>query len=175
MYRNNMKAFFLPVLVAAMALAAVPLQAANLVKFKGTYRGTFTASGSFTTYSGNAAGSASVRITLTQKNQDGTVRVSGIDPGSGRQYATTIKLNKNGTASANAIVPGIDLPANGTWTLSANGKKITVKLRASSPLGKASGTATLLINGSTLKVKSTGNVSIIVGSGNGRFDFTGKK
>jgi hypothetical protein len=170
-----MKSFSFPVLVAAMALAVVPLQAASLAKFKGTYRGTFTASGSFSTFSGNAAGPASVRVTPAQKNQGATVRVSGTDSSSGREYAATIKLNKNGTASANAIVPGIDVPASGTWTLSASGKKIAVKLNASSSIGKASGTATLLINGSTLKVKSTGNVFSIVGSGDGRFDFTGKK
>ncbi|MGH8048851.1 MAG: hypothetical protein ACREKL_16540 [Chthoniobacterales bacterium] len=169
---------FLPARLLVVALAAFAVassHAASLAKFKGAYEGTFTASGTFDGYSGNATGDAKVKIKPTQKNQAATITISGKDPDTGRDYNGTIKLNKDGTATTDAIVPGIDYEASGTWKLSANGKKITVKLNATSPIGNATGTATLQINGDVLKVKSSGDVSTVVGSGNGRFDFTGKK
>jgi autotransporter translocation and assembly factor TamB len=169
---------FLPARLLVVALAAFAIassHAASLSKFKGTYDGTFTANGSFVGYSGNTAGDAKVKIKPTQKNQAATITISGTDPETGRDYDATIKLNKDGTATTDAIVPGIDYEANGSWKLSSNGKKITVKLSATSTLGNATGTATLQVNGDVLKVKSSGDISSILGSGSGRFDFTGKK
>jgi hypothetical protein len=169
-----MKAWLLTAFIA-LAAAAAPLQGASLAKFKGTYRGTFTASGSFAGESRSATGLGSLKITPTQKKHAATIHVSGTDPTSGRQYATTITLNKDGTATSTALVPGSDVEAAGTWKLSGNGKKITVKLKADVPIGSANGTATLQVNGDVLKLKSSGKVSSDFGSGTGRFDFTGRK
>jgi hypothetical protein len=172
----NMSIRPLRILAVAALFIAVPAHAASLARFKGTYQGTHDASGTFVIYSGSTTGPSKVRITLGQKNQAATIAISGSDQESGRHYDATIKLKKNGTATTDAVVPGVvDIAASGTWKLTNDGKKISVKLTADSQVGKITSSGTLQVSGSTLKIKSTGQLSSPFGSGRGHFDFTGKK
>jgi hypothetical protein len=166
----------LPLLALSALAFTAPVHAASLAKFRGTFQGNHSASGTFITFSENTSGPGTVRFTLRQRNEAATVTLSGTDAESGRTYRTTLKLDKDGTASTNAVVPGVaNFRAAGRWRVLSNGRRLAVRLTANEPFGTITSHGAFRINGRKLAVNSSAELSSPFGTGSGFFRFVGQR
>jgi len=174
-----MKARLLPLffaLAAAFSLAQNAAAAGKLVKFAGTYDGTYGSSGAILTYIGSFSGPTTAKVKTTQAGSGAKVTLSGENTANfgGGSYSATLDFKKNGSCTTTAVVPGlVNVAGSGTWKL--KGSKITFKFTADTGLGTVNATGSIQVGGKTLKIASTGTASTIFGTGQGKYTFQGTK
>lgn len=120
-------------LLAALAVLSTAPVATAAGKLDGTHTGTFTAKTDSPVVIGGSAPGTVTFTTLTRGNAKMVIEGTDVDK---KPFTATFTLRSDGKVHTDAIVPGFtSRKGDGFWSLSPNGKVITMSLTSSQDLG----------------------------------------